>query len=358
MKNKRKKTILYITPSTNVKGGISTVISSYFNANLLKKYKLKKIATNIDGPKLIKLIVAIVGLVRVAIIMIFRNIDIVHIHAGDVISCKRKFYYFKLIKNFRSKIIFHFHGALFMDCFPNLTEIWKNRISEMFMSVDSFICISESWKRQILGIVPKASITVIHNSVDLPNNIEKIYSSKTIIQITFLGLIGQRKGIFDLLEVFKRLINRGYMVHINIGGNGDIGRLRREIQNKNLGTHVSYLGWLTGKEKEILLRRTDILVLPSYGEGMPMTILEAMSYGIAVISTNVGGIPEIITSEKEGFLLSPGDLNGLQRKIIILYKNKKLRDEMGKAARKKVERFHNIDKIVKQLDAIYKEMLL
>ena len=353
-----KINILYVAPSLRVHGGITTVIKNYLNSDLSRKYCQKKINTHIDGPKILKIIVALVGLVQLTLLMIFCKYEIVHIHTGDEISCIRKYLYFKIAKIFNCKVVIHFHGASFMDKFILLKYKWKRIIIEMFSSADIVICLSVSWKNQILKIAPKTNIAVLNNSVPLPSLRKmKNLKRKSVIEITFLGLIGDRKGIFDLLKVVKKLFQNGCYVHLNIGGNGDIKRLKSVIKEYEIDKHVTYLGWVTGIDKDKLLRKTDIYVLPSYGEGMPMSVLEAMSYGIAVVSTNIGGIPELVENDITGLLINPGNLKQLYQKIEYLCKYKKYREELGKAAREKIKNMYDIDTMVRQIDTIYQSII-
>lgn len=350
------KNILYIAPSPSVKGGISTVIKSYLSSNLAKNHNIFLVSSHVDGTKFIKLIQAILGLIKTFFYLIFKKIDIVHIHAGDRVSCKRKFFYFKLVKFFSPKILYHVHGALLLDQFPNESIKWQTRIKGLFEESDIVICLSKSWRDGILDIAPHSYIEVVPNSVRLPQPEHERSMGSSSAELTFLGLIGERKGVFDLLKVLKRLIDDRYKVNLNIGGNGEIDRLTSEIKELDLSENVRYMGWISEKEKDIVFRKTDIFVLPSYGEGMPMSILEAMTYGIPVISTCVGGIPELVSDGETGFLINPGDLDALYEKIKFLIRNTVSRKKFGERGRLVIETNHNLDFTVQRIDRIYNSL--
>ena len=204
-----------------------------------------------------------------------------------------------------------------------------------------------------MEIAPESNVLVMYNAVPLPVFDEKPKEERDTVNITFLGLIGERKGIFDLIEVISRLTADGCNIHLTVGGNGDISRFHKEIEMKNLKNHVTYVGWIVGDEKDKLLRNTDIFVLPSYGEGMPMTILEAMSYAIPVISTNVGGVPEIVVDGETGYLIEAGDRNALYDKILGLVNDKAERNLFGKNGRDVIKQRHDIQKNTELLSKIY-----
>ena len=345
------KSVLYITPSPKVKGGISTVIRAYLASTLTKYYNLYFVASHVDGPKWIKLVKALTGLVEALYYLVYINIDIVHVHVGDTLSFKRKFYYIKLASFFSCKLIYHHHGAAFMGQYEILSEKWKNRVKTIFERVDLLICLSNSWRDNIRQIAPNANIAVIPNAVRLPRLNPK--KPNSIVQLTFLGLIGQRKGVFDLLKVFNRLIHDGYNLRLSIGGNGDVEGLVNRVKELDLLGSVRYCGWLSDQERDLLLRMTDIFVLPSYAEGMPMSILEAMSYSVPVVATPVGGVPELVLDGETGLLVMPGDIDALCEKIALLIENAQYRNKLGYQGSLWVRRKHNIDFTVKKVKAIY-----
>jgi glycosyltransferase involved in cell wall biosynthesis len=130
-------------------------------------------------------------------------------------------------------------------------------------------------------------------------------------------MIHPDKGIFDLLQVLKEhrteLFNR---IKLFIGGSGQTGQLQKMIEADDLGEMVEFKGWVTGSEKDNLLQFSDVFVLPSYYEGSPVAVLEAMSYGTPVISTTVGGIPEVVQPGFNGWLHRPGDQEALLNAIL------------------------------------------
>ena len=348
------KNILYISPSTHVKGGISSVIKGYLAIDLSRQYNMYFVASHVDGPKWVKLIKAIIGLIETIYYLTLKEINIVHIHGGDTLSFRRKFYYIKIAHLFPCKIIYHHHGAAFMHEYKSLSKKWKKRVKKTLEELDSVIVLSNSWRDNIQQIAPKANIAVIPNSIKLPRLQEKQISSP--LELTFLGLIGDRKGVFDLLKVFKKLINNGYQVRLNIGGNGEITRLFKEVKKLSIADFVKYCGWIQDKEKDLLLRKTDIFVLPSYAEGMPMSILEAMSYAIPVVTTNAGGIPELVIDGKTGYLIDPGDLDALYEKISLLIQSKDIRRDFGNKGRQFIENKYNINIISQKLSKIYNSL--
>lgn len=348
------KKIIIISASLSVKGGISSLIKSFINATSLSEYKFYHVSSHVDGSKLLKFVVAGLAFIKTFCLLTFKRIHVVYIHSGDVPSPNRKYFFYKLAKLLKSKVIIHWHGASFMNQYPLLSHFWKKRIKEILSGSDMVICLSNSWKDEVLKISPIANTFVLPNAVKIPKlELENKYQPRATINITFLGHIGSRKGVWDLLHAVKKLVENEYPVNLLIGGNGEVDKLKQEVIGLGIEKNIQYLGWISDEEKDLLLRKTDIFVLPSYGEGMPMSVLEAMSYAIPVITTRVGGIPELVKDHETGFLINPGDKKSLVNKLENLINSREYRDRIGKQARSSIASNHNLEFYFKNLKYIF-----
>jgi glycosyltransferase involved in cell wall biosynthesis len=285
------------------------------------------------------------------------GIKIIHIHGASRGSFYRKYIYFNIAKRlFGKKVIYHIHGAEFHLFISESSNRVKNRIKKTLESVDQVIVLSDWWLTFFQERYPKAKITRIYNPIEL-TDYNKTNEYQGTVKFLFLGHISSRKGCYDLLNVAEKMVMKNSNFIIEIGGNGETDKLKEMIQQRNLGTHVHFLGWVSGEKKKLLLQNSDIYVLPSKNEGLPVSILEAMSHGMPVISTTVGGIPEMIEDKNSGFLIDPGDINALQEKMLFFIKNPQKVKEMGRVSRKIVAiKFSSII-IKEQLSKLYIELL-
>lgn len=129
------------------------------------------------------------------------------------------------------------------------------------------------------------------------------------------------------------------------------------IQNKKINENVKYLGWIDKEKKDKVLRESPIFVLPSYNEGMPMSILEAMAYKNVTIATNVGGILQIIKNKENGIIINPRDKEALYNNIEMILEDKKLGSNLSIKGRKTIEEKFNMNKNIRELVGIYKNEL-
>ena len=330
------------------KGGIAVVLNSY--SRLFPKFN---IIVNSNGKNMIaNLLQLLYSLVVTTLELIFfRNIKIVHIHTASYNSFKRSALFISLARFFKRKVVVHIHGGGFKEYYEkNTSFVHKN-----LLKCDTIIALTEYWKDFFEGL-GFDNVVIVPNIVDSPVVQEKKYNDGKV-HILYLGLIAQAKGIYDLLDVLcEHKVEFEDKVILHIGGNGETATLQNLIEEYKLSQIVKFEGWVSGDKKVELLNNADVFILPSYTEGLPISILEAMSYGLPVISTPVGGIPEVIEDGENGFLITPGDKVSLYNAIIKLITNKELRKSMGEESYKKVQQ-HFSKNISMKLENIYKELL-
>jgi len=171
----------------------------------------------------------------------------------------------------------------------------------------------------------------------------------------FLGKLCRNKGVYDIIEAAKQV--KSDNIKIYLYGDGDYKHFQKLIESNNLQDKMFISGWISGDKKEKIIETSDIFVLPSYTEGLPISILEAMVNGLPIISTPVGGVPEAVIDEVNGFLIESGNYNALADKIELLANNKELRNKMGQESFNIAREKFDISVIVNQLKGIYEELL-
>ena len=344
------KRILMVGPSRNMQGGVITVVNSYFDIGIDEKLNIKYVETLIDGNYLKKINQFFKA--TISILFSMKNTDIVHIHMASRGSFLRKGIVVLISKIFNKKIIIHLHGAEFMVFYNyECNKLIKRYIRYIFDKSDKVISLSESWKKDLTQIVNPEKIRVVPNGVLINNeDNEKDYKDKVVL---FLGRLGERKGIFDLIDVIREIVNIHKDSMFIIAGDGEIEKVKNLCSNYNLNKNVRVLGWVDGEDKIELLKNATVYVLPSYNEGMPMSILEAMSFSIPVVSTYVGGIPEVINNGVDGLLIEPGNKESLKQKLLQLLNSESERELIGKKAKEKIDKKFNLVKISDKLLEIY-----
>ncbi|EKQ56950.1 MULTISPECIES: glycosyltransferase family 4 protein [unclassified Clostridium] len=343
--------ILMIGPGRNVQGGISTVVNNYYDVGMEKDISLKYLATMEDGSKVKKLLIMLKALLMH---LVNFNYDILHVHTASRASFYRKSIFIKISKLYKKKVIIHVHGAEFKEFYlDESSSLNKSYIRNIFKLADKVIVLSEEWKEFFLNICDEEKIIVMYNSIIIPPKEQKSYKD---INILFLGRLGHRKGVYDLLSIIPNILRINNNIKVNLLGDGEIQEVEKLCKEKGIDDHVSVLGWVKGSAKEKIIKESTIFVLPSYNEGMPMSVLESMGYSLPIISTNVGGIKNQVLNGVNGFLIEPGDKIKLTECINQLINSEELRENMGKESYELVKRKFNINNILTQLEKLYEEL--
>ena len=170
-----------------------------------------------------------------------------------------------------------------------------------------------------------------------------------------MGEIGQRKGVFDILRALSEHHDEAEgKIELIIGGNRNEQKLLDTIKENKLDKMVRFEGWVSGEKKLRLLNKADIYILPSFNEGLPISILEAMSYGCPIISTPVGGIPEVV--KENGILVTPGNSDEIWAAMSRYIGNPSLIQSEGEQSRVNVQPYLP-EHVISSLNEIYLEML-
>lgn len=288
----------------NHPGGISAVVS-YWSRYIegLQYYPIYK-----SGGKLTKGWWFISSCIRLAFrIATDRNAQIVHQHTAADGSFWRNVQIQKLCRLFGRKVFLHIHASRFKDFYNEADSKDKGRIIQALEDAERVIVLSESWKQWFSSIgIDEKKMTVLHNITPEPTHIAGARTDDGKTHFLFMGEIGPRKGVFDLLKAIAANKDEAEgRIELRIGGNRNEESLLKFIRENGLEDIVRFEGWVSGEKKLKLLNWADIYVLPSFNEGLPISILEAMSYGCPVISTPVGGIPEVV--DGNGILVTPGN---------------------------------------------------
>jgi glycosyltransferase involved in cell wall biosynthesis len=171
-------------------------------------------------------------------------------------------------------------------------------------------------------------------------------------RFVFIGWLEEAKGVFELLAAFDSVRKSIPGAHLEICGNGSAAaELRLKVRQLEMEDAVTFRGWVGSEEKAAALARAWALVLPSYSEGMPNAVLEAMAAGRAVIASNVGGIPELVEDGESGLLVEPRQVGALAEAMRTLAQNPATAEAMGERGRAVVMERHDLERAWRRIAA-------
>ncbi|MDP8230602.1 MAG: glycosyltransferase [Candidatus Gorgyraea atricola] len=354
-----KTHIILAGPGLSVKGGISSFARNYLSSRSPEGSKITYHATTIDGSKILKTFFFLKSFLLFAAKLVFdRTIKIVHVCSSSKGSFYRKAMILILSRLFKKATIFHIHGGGFHLFHDRGTILRKFFIRKVLDITDSIIVLSESCLLDIKGITKNRNIKVIPNPIDTSDFIS-IRGSRdnSSLNVFTAGRLYWLKGTYDILDIIPRILKEIPGVKFHLAGDGDVEKVREIVRNKGIEKNVFLPGWLDKHGLIKNLKDAGIFLLPSYTEGLPVAMLEAMASGLPVVSTRVGGIPELVEDGVNGFLVEPGEKQKLGNRIIKLLKDADLRNRMGKNNIDKIDRFFRLDRIVGKFYKEYERLV-
>lgn len=330
-------------------GGMASVIHNYrrYIPGLIYIYTWRP-----SSSRIYKFLILLRSYIQVLLKLAFdRNIALVHIHTCSGASFRRSAGFMKLAKFFGKKILLHMHGGRFRDFYEE--SVSKDGIIGQIAMSDRFAVLSDMWMHWFVSIgVDRKKICVLNNMV-LPPADMTLRHNDGCLDLLFLGSVVKTKGIYDLLDVVAVNVDRWKgRVSLKIAGEVTDDTLERTIHERKLEDVVTYCGYATGHKKDELLAGCDVFVLPSYFEGLPMSILEAMSWSKAVIASRVGGIPSVVHDGVNGILIEPADKDALTSAVESFVSDPDMIREYGlRSAEIVVDYFP--EKVMTELSGIY-----
>lgn len=281
----------------------------------------------------------------------FRNLrklkpDVVHSHSADLgffISLPARIYGIPVVNTC--------HGISFNDEQYSFLKRLMEKFFLKYAGLGKIIAI-DTTGLQTLKNAKMKNIAYVPNGIDLERFQDRNDKNDPVFKFLFVGRLEKQKGLVYLLEAAGILKDKKDFRIIIIGGGSEAEYLMRYTLNSGLGDIVGFKGKVDEQTLISNYMECDAFVLPSLWEGMPLTLLEAAAAGMPVIASNVGGISAIFDHEQNALIIVPKDAEALSDAMLKLICDCKLRERLGKNARKLAERF-SWENTARLLDEIY-----
>lgn len=349
--------ILEIGPSeTRSRGGIAEVIRGIRESEVLGgAFEIDSFPSYIDGSLPVRLLYSLYGYLR--FLTCYGKYDLFHIHTAERGSTFRKNFYLRKVKQTGKRAVVHIHGAEYLTFYDGLDSRKKEIVKDFFRQADLVLALSDSWKEELEHRFPMKACQTLYNGVD-PASLQLAVSDPAGCRNSFLmlGRLGERKGTYDLIAAAELALRQNPGLKLCLAGDGEVDQVRALVKEKGLEQNIMVPGWIDRAERLRRLREAATVVLPSYHEGLPVSILEGMAAGKAIISTTVGAIPEVV-GEENGILISPGDIPALAGALLRCSSSPGLLINMSEHNRKKVEREFSIRQMHQQLAVYYRQTM-
>ena len=279
--------------------------------------------------------------------------DVVLVHATSSLSFLRDGVFMVTARLAGAKVICHYHGTVH-ERFPSCETRSGRAIGRFLMSAAHRVIVlgptcqrrmGEAWKRDDLAWAPNMSDVALFRN--MPADTPAPWLARGDRAVLFVGRLSAPKGVYDLFDAIPRVIERHPEVNFVLVGVAESEAMepviRAEAKRRGISPRITFLGSLDGHKKAAAFVTSQMIVVPSWTEGFPLVIPEAMAAGLPVISTAVGAIPDFVTDGEDGFLIAPKDPQALADRICRLLDDEGLRRRISKRVRERAPHEFAID---------------
>ena len=342
--------VLVIATSRKTRGGITSVVKAYENSPLWDKFHCKWIVTHRDGGAFTKLSYLLKGFLQLLLCVPFY--DIIHIHTSEPPSALRKVLFMAVSKMLGKKVIVHFHS---FSVDTTIKSKYQNVYRYLFGKADVVLVLSKYWQDELCDTFGfnEDKVKVLYNPCTTEVS-SKVYPKRK--QILYAGTVNARKGYADMIKAFAQIADRYPDWSIVFAGNGEIEEGKALASQLGIAKQTIFLGWVRGEEKDKAFKEASIFCLPSYAEGFPMGVLDAWAYGLPVITTPVGGIPDIAIDGKNCLLFNPGDVDVLAKQLDKMMSSEELRKLVASESNELAKGIFSVEKVTERLGNIYQDL--
>lgn len=349
--DRRHRDILMLGPPIDGRGGMSAVAAAYRDDGMFERERVRYVATTSEGGPFSKLAVGLRALGTVAWQLLQGRVALLHVHVASGKSFWRKALFCWLAFLAKCPVLLHVHGGNFVE-FYRPSPAWARRLIRATLGRAGQVAVlSPRWVGRLAEVCPSGRFTVLWNPVaSWPMGAP---ARGARFALLFLGRLERDKGVFDLVAAFAQAFAGCGEAVLQLGGEGDRVAVERQARALGVINQVAFLGWVAGAAKRRALEQASVFVLPSYVEGLPVAMLEAMHCGVPVVMSAVGSIPEVVSDGVDAMLVAPGDVDALAGAMRRLYLDPALRSRLAQAARQLFDAQFDMKAVGPELHRLY-----
>lgn len=335
-------------------GGMWTVAETYIKSESFNKVvNLAYIPTNTYGSAVSRVFAMLKGYGQLIGKLAFGKVDLVHIHMAEKGSTYRKGIAVWIAKAFRKKIVLQLHAGPFPAWYETRNGVSKWMIRSFFKKADMVLALGDFWKEQLGTLVDPKKIRVLYNGSYCPEaNLYNPDGDKML----YLGVMKKAKGTFDLIRAMALIDDKlPKEITLWLCGTAEEEGIAELIRELGLEDRIKLPGWINKEQRLALFKEARMVIHPSYFEALSMTVIEAMCYGLPVITTKISTMPELLGENAP--LVEPGDVEGLAALILKLSNDKEMRMEISESVYNRARTYFSTEQNISETLRLYREVL-
>ena len=280
----------------------------------------------------------------------------VHVNMAERLSLFRKSAVVVVCRALGIPVVLHLHAAQLHHFYRKLPSPLQGLTRWVFSLPAACLVLGGEAHRFVTEElrVPSDCVEIIINGVPEPAHGRRTAGNGLRVQrVVFLGNLSERKGVSDLLQALSLPGFDAGRLEVTLAGGGDVAAYQAMALQLGINSFVSFSGWSDQQQVSQLLAQADVLVLPSYDEGLPLVILEALANGVAVVCTPVGEIPAVLSHGVNACFVQPGDASGIAEGLQRVLNDPTYRQTLEKNGRQLYEEKFSLNRFVASLARIH-----
>jgi glycosyltransferase involved in cell wall biosynthesis len=353
--------IIIISPSLDARknvSGVSEITNFIIRNNPKHQYRHFRLGkTDKEKRGFFRILRILIAWIKWVMLMISNSNILIHFNfALDKRSAYRDLPLIMLAKLFGKKMVIHLHGGEFLQE-KKPSRFLHMALSKALSGKEPKIVLSQLEKEIVAEKFNTDFIFVLPNSVDLTaaGNFSRNGQYDSSLRLLFIGRVDKNKGVEDIYQALKILKDKGVPFKFSMAGAGPEKDEYVQKFSASLNSHFEYKGVVSGKVKEDLFKESNIFLLPSMYEGLPISLIETMSFGIVPVVTNVGSIGTLVKPGETGIFVNKHSAGDIADSIEKLLNNKTMMGQLSKNAREIVFRDFNPEMYIEKLNRIYEQ---
>lgn len=360
----KKPVVLLLGPQRSAVSGVSTHLNMLMASDLAQKFLLRHFQVGSEGRgenpagRRLRLLASPF---RLAFRLFAEQVDIVHLNT----SLNRRAYWRDLVymlvaRLSGARVLYQVHGGDLPEQFSGPNRLLKFLLRSSLRLAETIVVLARCECEAYLTFTKGLRISLLPNAVDCAPYLtldRHQASERQPLRLIYVGRLSREKGLFDALSALKLSRLAGSQAHLLIAGSGpDEDALRQRVGELQLADAVTFAGPVFGEDKIRVLGEADVLLFPTYAEGLPYALLEGMAAGLPAITTRVGAIPDVVIDNVHGIFVMPRDVQAISRAINRLAGNPSLVARMGAACRERIKSRYTIQRMADEFSRLYSEM--
>lgn len=368
------KRIVMVGPVPPPTGGIASVMEDIIHSPLSQKYEFDVFSTSLPAPNwmrgpVTKILFRLLRFLQLFLRILKTRPCLVHVQSsgsGFFVTAL----YGVVARVAFARVLFHLHGTDWAKFYPNRRPWPRFLIRNLLQTPNHIVVLYSLWVDSLIEIGVRTPVAVLKNFIhDIPPPEQALVEStrkdlgldKDSFVVLSVGSVGKRKGAFDILNAIPQIVSEEKSVRFIVAGGeefpGEMDQVREVVKREELHHWVSLLGEVERPKIPLLFAAADVFLLPSHNEGLPISIIEALRSSVPVVTTPVGGIPDMVENGVSGLLIQPRDPDGIAEAILRLRRDASLREELALGGRRRFEEVFEVSKRIEELSAIYQRLI-